>query len=546
MDVLHNLAFGFEHALTWQNLMFCAIGCTVGTLVGLLPGLGPLATISLLLPLTYSIPTAGALIMLAGIYYGAQYGDSVSAITMKIPHASSIVACIDGYQMTLNGKSGLALFTAGVSSFIGGTVAILVLSLLAPMLGNVALLFGPADYCALMLVGFVCVSFVTTGSLLDGLAMCLIGVLLGQIGTDVNSGVQRFTLGHAVPGGRDRPRQHCARLLRHRGDHQEPRQQGPAHAVQRQDQPDPDLAGIQAHHSRARCGAASIGSFLGILPGGGPSIAQFAAYAVDKKFSKYKHEIGSGAIEGVAGQAAADEAAARTSFIPLMSIGIPENAVMALMMAAFIIKGIQPGPNMIANHPDLFWGLVASMWVGNCFLIILNVPLVRYWLSVFKIPYAVLFPSILFFCCIGTYSINNNLQDIYITAAFGLHGYVFMRLGLDAAPLMLGFILGPMLEENFRRALLLSRGDFSTFLTRPISGTMFGLIFLFIAWQIVAFFVKSRRACGDAARRPSPRSTIERALPARSLRRLLSASASDTYTAHARRSHLRQLPPGPA
>ena len=235
-----------------------------------------------------------------------------------------------------------------------------------------------------------------------------------------------------------------------------------------------------------------IGSFLGILPGGGPVIAQFAAYAVDKKVSKYRHEIGSGAIEGVAGQAAADEAAARTSFIPLMSIGIPENAVMALMMAAFVIKGIQPGPNMIANHPDLFWGLVASMWVGNCFLLVLNVPLVRYWLSVFKIPYNVLFPSILFFCCIGTFSVNNNLDDIFVTAAFGFGGYMFMRLDLDAAPLLLGFILGPMLEENFRRALLLSRGNFGTFVTRPISGSLMALIGLFVAWQLIGAVVKRR------------------------------------------------------
>jgi putative tricarboxylic transport membrane protein len=237
-----------------------------------------------------------------------------------------------------------------------------------------------------------------------------------------------------------------------------------------------------------------VGSFLGILPGGGPTIAQFAAYAIDKKFSKYKHEIGSGAIEGVAGQAAADEAAARTSFIPLMAIGIPENAVMALMMAAFIVKGIQPGPNMIATHPDLFWGLVASMWVGNCFLLVLNVPLVRYWLSVFKIPFSVLFPAILFFCCVGTYSINNNLEDVYITAVFGFVGYAFLRLGLEAAPLILGFILGPMLEENFRRAMLLSRGSFGVFMTRPISGTLFALIAIFITWQLVAFFLKSRKA----------------------------------------------------
>jgi len=492
MDVLHNLAFGFGVALTWQNLMYCAIGCTVGTLVGLLPGLGPLATISILLPLTYSIPTSGALIMLAGIYYGAQYGDSVSAITMKIPHASSIVACIDGYQMTLKGQTGLALFTAGVSSFIGGTVAIVVLSFFAPMLGEVAFLFGPADYCSLMLVGFVCVSFVTTGSLLNGMAMCLIGVLLGQIGTDVNSGAQRFTMDLPFLSdgiGLVSIALGCfgiAEITKNldSGDERTPFN-GKINLI-------PTWAEFKRIIPSALRGSA-VGSFLGILPGGGPVIAQFAAYAIDKKMSKYKDEIGHGAIEGVAGQAAADEAAARTSFIPLMSIGIPENAVMALMMAAFIIKGIQPGPNMIAGHPDLFWGLVASMWVGNVFLITLNVPLVRYWLSVFKIPYAVLFPSILFFCCIGTFSVNNNLEDIFITAVFGFMGYMMMRLDLDAAPLMLGFILGPMLEENGRRALLLSRGSFSAFLTRPISGTLIGLIAVFILWQLYVFFKKGRQ-----------------------------------------------------
>ena len=492
MDVLHNLAFGFGIALTWQNLMYCAIGCTVGTLVGLLPGLGPLATISILLPLTYSIPTSGALIMLAGIYYGAQYGDSVSAITMKIPHASSIVACIDGYQMTLKGQTGLALFTAGVSSFIGGTVAIVVLSFFAPILGEVAFLFGPADYCALMLVGFVCVSFVTTGSLLNGMAMCLIGVLLGQIGTDVTSGTPRFTMGLAFLAdgvGLVSIALGCfgiAEITKNLDNRDERTPfNGKINLI-------PKWAEFKRIIPSALRGSV-IGSFLGILPGGGPVIAQFAAYAVDKKVSKYKHEIGSGAIEGVAGQAAADEAAARTSFIPLMAIGIPENAVMALMMAAFIIKGIQPGPNMIANHPDLFWGLVASMWVGNCFLLILNVPLVRYWLSVFKIPYSVLFPSILFFCCIGTFSVNNNLDDIFVTAVFGFVGYMFLRLDLDAAPLMLGFILGPMLEENFRRALLLSRGNFAAFFTRPISGTLLTLIGIFIVWQVGAFFSRTRK-----------------------------------------------------
>ena len=493
MEVLNNLAFGFSHALTLQNLMFCALGCTVGTLVDLLPGLGPLATISLLLPLTYSIDTTGALIMLAGIYYGAQYGDSVSAITMKIPHASSIVACIDGYAMTLKGKTGLALFTAGFSSFIGGTVAIVVLAFLAPSLGEVAFLFGPADYCALMLVGFVCVSFVTTGSLLNGLAMCMVGVLLGSIGTDVNSGLARFTwdapfLADGV--GIVSIALGCFGIAEIAKNLDSREERSPFNGKIKLMPTWPEFKRIIPSALRGSV----VGSILGILPGGGPVIAQFAAYALDKKVSKYRDEIGTGCIEGVAGQAAADEAAARTSFIPLMSIGIPENAVMALMMAAFIIKGIQPGPNMIAGHPELFWGLVASMWIGNCFLLVLNVPLVRYWLSVFKIPYNVLFPAILFFCCIGTYSINNNLDDVFITVAFGALGYLFMRLEMDPSPLMLGFILGPMLEENFRRSMLLSRGSFEVFINRPISGTLISLIAAFILWQTVSFFRQRGKA----------------------------------------------------
>ncbi|MBW8891377.1 MAG: tripartite tricarboxylate transporter permease, partial [Burkholderiales bacterium] len=381
----------------------------------------------------------------------------------------------------------LALFTAGISSFIGGTVAIVVLASLAPSLGEVALMFGPADYCSLMLLGFICVSFVTTGSLLNGLAMCLVGVLLGQIGTDVNTGQQRYTfdLPFLAEGvGLVSVALGCFGIaeITKNLDAREERSpfNGKIHLM-------PTWAEFKRIIPSALRGSV-VGSFLGILPGGGPVIAQFAAYALDKKVSKYKDEIGSGAIEGVAGQAAADEAAARTSFIPLMSIGIPENPVMALMMAAFVIKGIQPGPNMISGHPDLFWGLVASMWVGNVFLVVLNVPLVRYWLSVFKIPYSVLFPAILFFCCIGTFSVNNNLDDIFITAAFGLLGYLFMRLDLDAAPLMLGFILGPMLEEYFRRAMLLSRGSFMTFVTRPISGGLLALIGVFVVWQLIAFF----------------------------------------------------------
>jgi putative tricarboxylic transport membrane protein len=487
VEVIDNLAFGFSHAVTLENLLLCATGCVVGMLIGLLPGLGPLATISLLLPLTFSLPPTGALIMLAGIYYGAQYGDNVSAITMKIPHASSIVACIDGYQMTLKGKTGVALFTAGVSSFIGGTVAIVVLAWLAPALSRAALLFGPVEYCSLVLFGFVCVSLVTTGSVLDGLAMCLVGVLLGQVGTDLETAVQRFTMNieslydgiHLVSLALG-----CFGIAEITKNLDNKEERSPFNGAIKLIPTWPEFKRIFPSALRGSV----VGSVLGIMPGGGPVIAQFAAYAVDKKVSKYRDEIGQGAIEGVAGQAAADEAAARTSFIPLMSLGIPENAVMALMMAAFIIKGVQPGPSMIQKHPELFWGLVASMWIGNCFLLLLNVPLVRIWLSVFKIRYSSLFPAILFFCCVGTYSVAGNLHDIYATAALGVLGYVFLRFKLDPAPLVLGFILGPMLEENFRRAMVINRGSFAAFVTHPISAVLIGLIGLFLAWQLVSFF----------------------------------------------------------
>ena len=324
----------------------------------------------------------------------------------------------------------------------------------------------------------------------------MVGVLLGSIGTDVNSGLARFTwdapfLADGV--GIVSIALCCFGIAEIAKNLDSREERSPFNGKIKLMPTWPEFKRIIPSALRDSV----VGSILGILPGGGPVIAQFAAYALDKKVSKYRDEIGTGCIEGVAGQAAADEAAARTSFIPLMSIGIPENAVMALMMAAFIIKGIQPGPNMIAGHPELFWGLVASMWIGNCFLLVLNVPLVRYWLSVFKIPYNVLFPAILFFCCIGTYSINNNLDDIFITAVFGCLGYAFMRLELDAAPLMLGFILGPMLEENFRRAMLISRGSFGVFVNRPISATLLGLIGVFVVWQLVAFvrsIQKARRA----------------------------------------------------
>jgi TctA family transporter len=483
MEILTHLALGFDTALSVQNLLYCAFGCVIGTLVGLLPGLGPISTISLLLPLTYAMPTTGSIIMLAGIYYGAQYGDSVSAITMKIPHQSSIIACIDGHMMHQQGRTGLALFTAGVSSFIGGTIAAVIVAGFAPVLGDLAFLFGPTEYVMLMLLGFVCVSLVTTGSLAGGLGMVAIGVLLGMVGTDVNSGVMRYTLGLSFLAdgiGMVSIAIGCFGLAEIVSN------------LDKRDERTPFTGNIKliptwTEFKRIIPSAlrgSIVGSFLGLLPGGGPTIAQYGAYAVDKKFSKYRDEIGTGSIEGVAGQAAADEAAARTSFIPLMSIGIPENAVMALILGALTMKGITPGPNMITAHSGLFWGLIASMWIGNVFLLILNVPLVRLWLSVFRIPYAVLFPCILFFCCIGTFSTNNNIEDVYTTVAFGLLGYTFLKLGLEAAPLMLGFILGPMLEENFRRAMTISRGDFSPFWDRPISAAMLAIIGVFVAYSI--------------------------------------------------------------
>uniref|UniRef100_A0A9E8CRK7 Tripartite tricarboxylate transporter permease n=1 Tax=Bosea sp. NBC_00436 TaxID=2969620 RepID=A0A9E8CRK7_9HYPH len=497
MEVISHLALGFGHALTLENLLFCAIGCVLGTIVGLLPGLGPLAAISILLPLTYTMPLMGSLIMMAGIYYGAMYGEAVSAITMRIPHSSSIVMCIDGYSLSQKGKTGLALFTAGLSNFIGGTIAILILAWLAPQLGEVALKFGPADFCALMLMGFVCVSFFTTGSLINGFTMCLIGVLLGQVGGDINSGVMRFTFDmHFLAEGISivSIALGCFGIAEITHNLDKKNQQTPFSGNIKLIPTWPELKRI--FPSAIRGGL--VGSFLGILPGGGPVLAQFGSYAVDKKVSKYRNEIGEGAIEGVAAPAAADEAAARTAFIPLMSLGIPETATTALMMAAFIIKGVRPGPNLITDHPDLFWGLVASMWIGNCLLLILNVPLVRIWLTLFKIPYSVLYPAMLFFCSIGTYSVNQNLNDIYVTGLFGALGYLFFRLGLDAAPLMLGFIIGPMLEENFRRALLMSEGHFGIFFESPISATLLGLIALFIGWQLVSFVLGRMRVRSGA------------------------------------------------
>jgi len=470
MDLFSNLALGFETAFTLQNLLYCFIGCILGTLIGVLPGLGPIATIAMLLPATYALPPTAALIMLAGIYYGSQYGGSTTAILLNIPgETSSVVTAIDGYQMARNGRAGVALFTAGMGSFFAGCVATLVLAAFAAPLSQLAFKFGPAEYFSLMVLGLIGAVVLASGSLIKAIGMIVLGLLMGLVGTDVNSGVSRYafdipelsdgigfvSVAMGVFGFAE-----IMTNLEKKGE-----DEGFLNKMTTMIPTKQDVKRMIPAILRGT----TIGSILGILPGGGAALASFGAYSVEKKASKYSHEFGKGAIEGVAGPESANNAAAQTSFIPLLTLGIPPNAVMALMVGAMTIHNIQPGPQVMTSNPALFWGLIASMWIGNMMLIILNLPLISMWVQLLKIPYRFMYPAILVFCCIGVYTVNNTVFDVYVTAAFGIVGYLFTKLGCEPPPLLLGFILGPMMEENFRRALLLSRGDFTTFLTRPLS-----------------------------------------------------------------------------
>ena len=470
MDLLSNLSLGFETAFTLQNLIYCFAGCLLGTLIGVLPGLGPIATIAMLLPATYALPPTAALIMLAGIYYGSQYGGSTTAILLNIPgETSSVVTAIDGYQMARNGRAGVALFTAGMGSFFAGCVATLVLAAFAAPLSQLAFKFGPAEYFSLMVLGLIGAVVLASGSLIKAIGMIVLGLLMGLIGTDVNSGVSRYAFDIpelsdgvgfvAVAMGVFGFAEIMSNLEKKGED------EGFLNKVTTMMPTKQDIKRMIPSILRGTM----IGSVLGILPGGGAALAAFGAYSVEKKTSKYSHEFGKGAIEGVAGPESANNAAAQTSFIPLLTLGIPPNAVMALMVGAMTIHNIQPGPQVMTSNPALFWGLISSMWIGNLMLIILNLPLIGMWVQLLKIPYRFMYPAILVFCCIGVYTVNNTVFDVYVTAAFGIVGYLFTKLGCEAPPLLLGFILGPMMEENFRRALLLSRGDFTTFLTRPLS-----------------------------------------------------------------------------
>jgi putative tricarboxylic transport membrane protein len=496
MELLDNLALGFSTALTLQNLIYCFLGVLLGTMIGVLPGLGPIATIAMLLPATYALPPIAALIMLAGIYYGAQYGGSTTAILVNIPgESSSVVTAIDGYQMARRGRAGVALFTAGFGSFFAGCVATLVLAAFAAPLAQVAFKFGPAEYFSLMVLGLIGAVVLASGSLIKAIGMIILGLLLGLVGTDVNSGAARYSFD--IPELTDG----IGFVAIAMGVF------GFAEIMSNLEQKDkretfldkvtslwPSKEDFKRMMPSILRGT-GIGSLLGVLPGGGAPLAAFAAYSLEKKTSKYSAEFGKGAIEGVAGPESANNAASQTSFIPLLTLGIPPNAVMALMVGAMTIHNIQPGPQVMTSNPALFWGLIASMWIGNLMLIILNLPLIGIWVKMLTIPYRHLYPAILVFCCIGVYTVNNTNFDIFMTAIFGIAGYLFFKLGCEAPPLLLGFILGPMMEENFRRALLLARGDFTTFITRPLS---LGLLIAAAALVVIVLLPAVRKTREEA------------------------------------------------
>ena len=471
MELIDNLTLGFATALTLQNLFYCFIGVLIGTLIGVLPGIGPVATLAMLLPVTYALPPTSALIMLAGIYYGAQYGGSTTAILVNLPgESSSVVTCIDGYQMARRGRAGAALATAALGSFFAGTIGVLIVAGLALPMVELAFKFGPAEYFSLMVLGLIGAVVLASGSLIKAIAMIVLGLLLGLVGTDVNSGVARFSfdipeladgIGFvSVAMGVFGFAEIIVNL-----EHKEKREVFTSKVGKLM----PSKAEFKYAYPAVLRGTA-LGSILGVLPGGGALLAAFAAYTLEKKITRNPEiPFGKGNIRGVAAPESANNSGAQTSFIPMLTLGIPPNAVMALMVGAMTIHNIQPGPQVMSSNPSLFWGLIASMWIGNLILVVLNLPLIGIWVQLLKVPYRLLYPAILVFCGIGVYSINNNPFDVTMTAIFGLLGYIFYKLRCEPAPLILGFILGPMMEENLRRAMLLSRGDATVFFTRPLS-----------------------------------------------------------------------------
>lgn len=485
MDAISSLLQGFSVAFQLDNLMWAVFGVFMGNLVGVLPGMGVLAAISILLPLTYTMTPTAALIMLAGIYYGSQYGGGITSIMLNLPGtAAHAVACLDGNPLARQGKAGSALFMLMLSSFIGATFGIVAMTLFSPILVEVAFKFGPAEYFSMMLLGLLAGATLAKGSAVKGVAMVVVGLILGVVGTDVNTGVARFDFGFpelqdglqivALAMGLFGIADFLKNVNRVGDANTKLLGKVSTRSLR------PQKGDIKASRGALARGTL-IGSAFGILPGTGPTIASFIAYATEKKVAKEPRRFGRGAIEGIASPEAATSSATQTSFIPTLSLGIPGDPVMALMLGALIIHGIQPGPQMMVEHSDMFWGLIASFWVGNVLLLILNLPLIGMWIRLLSVPFRHLYPAALFFVCVGVYSTNNNLFDVVIVLLFGVVGYLFMRLKFEAAPLLLGFVLGPMVEENFRRALLLSRGDLMVFIERPIS-----MAFVFASALLIA------------------------------------------------------------
>ena len=495
MDLLANLALGFDTAFTLQNLLYCFGGVLIGTLVGVLPGLGPVATIAMLLPITFTLQPVSALIMLAGIYYGAQYGGSTSAILINLPgEATAVATTLDGHAMAKQGRAGAALATAAIGSFVAGTIATFLLAAFAPPLAELALKFGPHEYFALMTLGLVASVVLASGSLLRAIGMILLGLLFGLVGADVNSGAQRFTFG--LPELADGIGFVVAamgifgvgEIIRNlENEATRTRLVGRITSLMPTRE---DFKRMVAPILRGTL----LGSALGILPGNGALLASFTSYSLEKKISRTPEKFGTGMIEGVAAPESANNAGAQTSFIPMLTLGIPSSPVMALMIGALIIQGIQPGPTVVTNQPALFWGIIVSMWIGNVFLLVLNLPLIGLWVRMITAPYHLLYPAILMFCAIGVYSLNNSTFDVYLMALFGLLGYVFHKLECEPAPMLLGFLLGPMMEEYLRRALTVSRGDVTTFLTRPISATMLAMAVIAMVIVLLPVIRKTREA----------------------------------------------------
>ncbi len=494
MDLFHNLIFGFSVAFSLQNLLYCLIGTLVGTLIGVLPGIGPMATIAMLMPLTFNVPPVAALIMLAGIFYGAQYGGSTTSILVNLPgETSSVITCIDGYQMARQGRAGPALAISAIGSFFAGTVCTLLIAMFGPPIAEMALKFNAPEYFSLMLMGLVAAAVLAQGDMVKSLAMVIFGLLLGCVGTDVDSGTQRYSFGiYELADGIGFVVVAIGvfavgEIVSNLGEPEEERTlftSKVTHLFPTKDDLRQSIAPILR--------GTVLGAFFGVLPGTGPAIASFSSYMVEKKLAKDPSRFGQGAIEGVAGPESANNADAQCKFIPMLTLGIPASGAMALMLGALMIHGIAPGPTVMTQKPDLFWGLIASMWIGNLMLVVLNLPLIGIWVSLLKVPYRLLFPAIMVFSCIGIYSTNNAAFDIYLTALFGIFGIVWRKLGCSPVPLMLGFVLGPMLEENLRRAMLISRGDPSVFITRPIS-LMFIIITVLILIVMAAPALRKRR-----------------------------------------------------